>query len=153
MTLLYLAAPLFSVADRRFNRDLAAALRVRINGLQIILPQDIKPGESLKDSELMQWLFDQCIDGLTRADIVLAVFDGADADSGVCFETGWAKARGKPVIGIRTDFRDQQEFGVNLMLSRGVDSFIHRTEQDESIDALADRIANCIKEIMMSSRQ
>ena len=143
-TILYLAAPLFSVAERRFNRDLADALIARLDGIDIILPQNNKPDEDAEPIDMMQWHYDQCIAGLARADIVLAILDGPDADSGVCFETGWAKARGKPVIGIRTDFRDQQEFGVNLMLSRGVDALIHRTDLDESIDALADRIGECI---------
>lgn len=43
---------------------------------------------------------------IRRCDAVLAVLDGTDVDSGVAAEVGFAAALGKPVIGLRLDFRD-----------------------------------------------
>ena len=43
MPVLYFAAPLFSIAERGFNRSLSAALIERIPSLDIILPQDQTP--------------------------------------------------------------------------------------------------------------
>jgi nucleoside 2-deoxyribosyltransferase len=40
-----------------------------------------------------------------RADVVLAILDGPDVDSGTAAEIGWAAAHGKPVVGWRSDFR------------------------------------------------
>jgi nucleoside 2-deoxyribosyltransferase len=40
-----------------------------------------------------------------QADVVLAVLDGPDVDSGTAAEIGWAAAHGKPVVGWRSDFR------------------------------------------------
>jgi nucleoside 2-deoxyribosyltransferase len=57
---------------------------------------------------------------LLAADAVLAVLDGADVDSGVAAEVGYAVARGKTVIGLRTDDRataDSNGYVVNLQLT------------------------------------
>ena len=60
---------------------------------------------------------------LDGADAVLAVLDGADVDSGTAAEIGYAFARGKPVVGLRTDTRQTAENAattVNLQ----VESFV-----------------------------
>ena len=59
-----------------------------------------------------------CLDHLAKADVVLAILDGPDADSGTCFEAGWAVARGIPVIGLRTDWRPAEDGAANCMLTR-----------------------------------
>ncbi len=62
-------------------------------------------------------IFAQHIQALQDADIVVAVIDGADADSGTSWEMGYAYALGKRVVALRTDFRiaDHHE-RVNVML-------------------------------------
>lgn len=42
---------------------------------------------------------------LRAADVVLAILDGADVDSGVAAEIGYASGNGKPIVGLRTDQR------------------------------------------------
>ena len=42
---------------------------------------------------------------VAQSDAVVAVLDGADVDSGVACEIGYAHAMGIPVIGYRSDFR------------------------------------------------
>jgi nucleoside 2-deoxyribosyltransferase len=51
-------------------------------------------------------------------DILLAVLDGVEVDSGTASELGFAVGLGKPCYGLRTDWRDSGEFGlpVNLQL-------------------------------------
>jgi nucleoside 2-deoxyribosyltransferase len=49
------------------------------------------------------------IELLERADIVLAVLDGVDVDSGTAAEIGFAAARATPIIGLRTDQRQTGE--------------------------------------------
>lgn len=54
-----------------------------------------------------------------EADAVLAVLDGADVDSGVACEVGYAMARGKPIVGLRTDRRrsgDGTGISINLQV-------------------------------------
>lgn len=55
---------------------------------------------------------------LAEAAAVLAVLDGPDVDSGTAAEIGWAAAHGRPVIGLRTDFRlaDHEAAVVNLQV-------------------------------------
>ena len=87
-------------------------------GCTVILPQDFCLGQERSGSAHFAEVFRLCIEGVDVCDLVVAVFDGADVDAGTAFEVGYAYARGRPVIGVRTDFRPQQERGTNLMLSR-----------------------------------
>jgi nucleoside 2-deoxyribosyltransferase len=63
------------------------------------------------------------IDG---CDVVFAVLDGPDVDSGTAAEIGYAFAKGKPIVGYRGDFRlsaDNEGCVVNLQ----VEYFIHNS--------------------------
>ncbi|HEV2364168.1 MAG TPA: nucleoside 2-deoxyribosyltransferase [Caulobacteraceae bacterium] len=65
-------------------------------------------------------------DSIRACDLVLAVLDGPDVDSGVAAEIGFACALGKPVTGYRSDFRlaaDNEGGVVNLQ----VEYFIRAT--------------------------
>ena len=137
----YLAAPLFTQVERRWNRELARLLEERVEGLEVVLPQDYRVNGRFNDRRRLEELFRRCIDGVRAADVVVAILDGADADSGVAFEMGYAHASGKPIVGVRTDFRQSQERGVNLMVSRPCAGFVCRMSFDESVEGLADDVA------------
>ena len=56
---------------------------------------------------------------LRKADMLLAVLDGMEPDSGTCSELGFACALGKVCHGLRTDLRDAGDFSglpINLQL-------------------------------------
>lgn len=56
---------------------------------------------------------------IRSVDMLVAVLDGVDVDSGTAGEMGFAYGLGKPVYGLRTDFRitgDNEAAGVNLQL-------------------------------------
>jgi nucleoside 2-deoxyribosyltransferase len=58
-------------------------------------------------------------EGIQRADLLVAVLDGTDVDSGTAAEIGYAAALGKPTIGYRGDFRqagDNEGSIVNLQV-------------------------------------
>jgi nucleoside 2-deoxyribosyltransferase len=58
---------------------------------------------------------------LEKSDIIVAVIDGADADSGTAWEMGYAYAQKKQVFALRTDFRRAGMYEkVNLMLEQSV---------------------------------
>ena len=81
-------------------------------GYQVFLPQVECAG--LRDP---QAIFERCRAGLDRVDAVIAVLDGADADSGTCWECGYAFARKQPIVALRTDFRGSGDSGgFNAML-------------------------------------
>ncbi|MDJ1180664.1 nucleoside 2-deoxyribosyltransferase [Roseofilum sp. BLCC_M91] len=107
---IYLAAPLFTQAEQEFNAKLAQQLQSA--GHTVFLPQ-----EEAKNLTKTEDIFKRCLYGLDRAHLVLAILDGSDADSGTCFEVGYAYAKKLPVIGLRTDFRGTgDDWGLNLML-------------------------------------
>ena len=114
---IYLAAPLFSEAERRFNRKIAAIL-ARHN-LSVYLPQDAGDNTPGRDTGEHHEIFLANLSALQKSHIIIAVADGADADSGTAWEMGYAFANKIPVIALRTDFRmvGQQEH-VNLMLEQ-----------------------------------
>lgn len=66
---------------------------------------------------------------IDRCDIVFAVLDGVDVDSGTAAEIGYAYARDKPILGYRGDFRlsaDNEGATVNLQ----VEYFIRQSGGD-----------------------
>ena len=139
---IYLAAPLFSIAERRLNRELARALEARLPETTVTLPQDVRVGKqaSLNDRRHARAIYEQCVAAIEAADVVLAVLDGADADSGVTFEVGYARALGKRVVGLRTDFRQLQVKGLNVMLSEGCHDVLVHFSFNESLDALVEAL-------------
>ena len=142
--IVYLAAPLFSQVERRWNREFAGLLAERTPGLEVILPQDFRVRGRYNDRKRFTELFRKCIEAVRCADVVVAVLDGPDTDSGVAFEMGYAYASGVPVVGVRTDFRQSQERGVNLMCSRPCAQFVCRMSFNESIEELAAHVARKI---------
>jgi len=110
---IYFAAPLFTMAERQWNWLLAAELRKL--GHEVFLPQDNEPRDLTAEN-----IFKSDVAGIEWAEVVVAVMDGPDPDSGTCWEVGYAYAKGKPIITVRTDFRGSGEGGLapfNLMLS------------------------------------
>lgn len=123
---IYLAGPLFTQAEWLWNANLAKELRAL--NFDIILPQaTAEPMLYGKTKFSPQALFDENIAGINQADIILAVLDHADPDSGTCWECGYAFKLGKPIIGLRTDIRpggDDPAKPVNLMLSISCKEFL-----------------------------
>ncbi len=112
---IYLAAPLFSDAERAYNLEVAKLLRN--NYFDVFLPQETSEDPETRNTEEQGRIFTVNLNALKAADMVVAVIDGADADSGTSWEMGYASALGKKVIGIRTDFRRAGVHErVNLML-------------------------------------
>ena len=136
---IYLAAPLFTQTERTFNRALAARLEEELAGpgARVVLPQDFKMSGSYNDKRNFRHLFRKCLEAIDTADAMVAVLDGADADSGTAFEVGYAYARRVPVVGVRTDFRAGQDRGVNMMLSAAAGRFVFDMSFREDLDVLA----------------
>ena len=77
--------------------------------------------------------------------------NGADSDSGTCFECGYAFAKGKKIIAVRTDFRAGESGGLNAMLSYSVNLIEYFGKKDSDliiseIDELAAQIIEKINE-------
>lgn len=115
----YLAGPLFTHAELEYNRKLKEVLLN--NGFSVFLPQeDAEDSVQEHEKQNQELIFIKCVEGLDASDLVIAVLDGADVDSGTAWEAGYAYSKGKPVIGLRTDFRELSDGIVNLMIEMAI---------------------------------
>lgn len=137
---IYLAGPLFSLAERVFM----ARLRDRVEalpGLQALWPGDLFVEDDLAamGARARAHIFAGCVRGLAGCGLVVAVLDGAQVDDGTAWEIGYAHARGLTVWGLRTDFRmagDTPHSLVNCMIEcscskifRDVDELLSSLEE------------------------
>ena len=146
---IYLAGPLFSFAERDFNARLTAILRNK--GHEVWLPQ-----ESEQESMTPKEIFEKDVEGIDWAEAVVANMDGADPDSGTCWECGYAY-RKKYVIVFRTDFRVNSEMRgnqpvtpadmapYNLMLTESADVRLDLFR--ESVEQVAAKIDAALKSL------
>ena len=134
---IYLAAPLFSQVERMWNRRLAAAIQSELPAIEMILPQDFRVKGKFNDPEHFTDLYRRCVHMLEQSSALVAILDGADVDSGVAFEVGLANGKGIPVIGIRTDYRNGQAMGVNLMIANGCSEVVRQYSFGEDLSQLA----------------
>jgi nucleoside 2-deoxyribosyltransferase/predicted secreted protein len=117
---IYLAAPLFSEAQKIYNAHLAHLLSSQ--HYEVHLPQKYEDTAGSRSKNREKRIYWWNLSALTESDIVVAVIDGSDVDSGTAWEMGYATALGKRVIAIRTDFRRYSDNElVNLMLETEVD--------------------------------
>ena len=140
---IYLAGPLFTLAERTFNQQLVHEMQARHGALEIILPQDFAPTIA-EIPDFPQRMFRYSLESIDGCDGVVAILDGADADSGTCIEIGYARARGKPVIGVRTDLRASEDRGLNLMVANTCSRLILASSTSTSVEALSDEIITAL---------
>jgi nucleoside 2-deoxyribosyltransferase len=130
---IYFAGPLFSSAERDWNVTLVTALRGA--GHDVFLPQEQEPG---KDA---QGIFATDVGGIDWADGLVAIMDGADPDSGTCWEVGYAYGK-KPIVLVRTDMRrnvGSGGSGYNPMLTESATI---------RVDAMAAPIDRVVREVL-----
>ncbi len=116
---IYFAGPLFSEAERDFNIKVAKALREE--GFDVFLPQENSQVDEIPDTDekrrrLLNGFFTKDIEAIDSSDILLIVMDGRVPDEGACFELGYAYARGKICVGLKTDSRVSEMGTDNAML-------------------------------------
>jgi len=128
----YLAAPLFSEAERTYNASIAGLLRNNL--FDVFLPQETGDDSETRNKEGQVKIFADNVSALKNSDILTAVIDGADADSGTSWEMGYASALGKKIIALRTDFRRSGSHEkVNLMLEESSTVVISKEQLLEAI--------------------
>lgn len=129
---LYLAAPLFTPAEREFNERLRKLLEPYFS---VFLPQ--KDGLLLADliTELIplhkatEQIFKADIAVLDKCDVILALLDGRTIDEGVCFELGYAFALKKHCFGLQTDTRQLLPSGNNPMIDESCERIFRSVDE------------------------
>jgi nucleoside 2-deoxyribosyltransferase len=111
---IYFAGPLFTLAEKNFNRSLRDELVAL--GHEVFLPQESEVSSRVALDHLEVAREDQR--AIYKSDVLIANLDGAMVDDGTAVEVGMAIAKGKKTVGYRTDFRvsgDDPKIHVNLM--------------------------------------
>ncbi len=120
--LVYIAGPIFSQAEREFLEKMVDVLAqsAKLNPFtNFFLPH--RDGGELGKGPTRNDIFHLDIDKLNSSNIVVALLDGQDVDSGTCIELGYAYAKNKKIFGLITDFRayctnDTEPHRPNLMV-------------------------------------
>ena len=129
---IYFAGPLFTAAERDWNVVLAGGLRGA--GHEVFLPQEQEKGKSAAG------IFATDVGGIDWANCLVAIMDGADPDSGTCWEVGYAYGK-KPIVLVRTDLRRNEGSGgsgYNPMLTESA------TARVDAIAAPMDRVVHAV---------
>jgi len=127
----YIAAPLFSDAERAFNIRLAGLLEC---DFQVYLPQ--RDGILLRDLREVgedsvatrRRIYETDLAAIRACDIIIVVLDGPSIDDGASFELGYAACLGKTAIGLATDSRRVPGYFRNPMWEGALEKMFYRTE-------------------------
>lgn len=117
---IYLAAPLFSDAERTFNSNVARELQ---KWADVFLPQRDGGlmGEMIREGISPHLaacrVFKRDLVAIRAADCLIAILDGRAIDEGVAFELGVAFCHGKRCVGLQTDPRRLAFWGNNPMIT------------------------------------
>ncbi len=136
----FLAAPFFSQAEREFNSKIAGFLRGE--GFEVWMAQE-NPFISGGSEEEKRRIFEMDLSALKGCNAVVAVLDGECVDSGTAFELGYAYAIGKPIIGIKTDYRTFSPVEeLNLMIEVAV-----RLIKASTFEEMKERLLEALKDV------
>ena len=114
--IIYQAGPLFSEAEQYFHRILTA--RLREAGHTVIWPGDLLTTDEIAvANDPVSLIFTTCRAAIDRCSCMVALLDGAQVDDGTAWEIGYAYAKGLPIYGLRTDFRQAGETTHNYVNS------------------------------------
>lgn|ERR1700688_1207686 len=130
-TRIYLAAPLFSQCERWWNLQVCERLE---NQFQVYLPQRdgqlftemVRAGEAIASAK--ETVFSRDLWEIDRCDVLLIVMDGRAIDEGAAFELGYAFARSKVNIGLKTDTRTLLTMGNNPMIEQALSQIFEDVE-------------------------
>lgn len=108
---IYLAGPLFSQAERDWAGKLKALVEASFSQVQVLWPHEF-PAEG-------ENIFGVNLENLEECQLMIAILDGPQVDDGTAWEMGYFYARGRKIVGIRTDFRragEHESSIVNAMI-------------------------------------
>lgn len=101
----YLANGLFSIGERYVNELIAKEVRAAIPGIELYVPQEndvINDKNAYADSLTIARAD---LEGLKASDVLIAVIDGVEIDSGVAAEIGAFAMLNRPIVALFSDVR------------------------------------------------
>lgn len=154
MKRIYLASPLgFAASTRSYMAELIEQLSAVVTVVNpwsdTSFDADFERAHALADIKERKIAFHRINLGIgaknermiRSVDLLVAVLDGVDVDSGTAGEMGFAYGLGFPVYGLRTDWRmtgDNEAAGINLQLRYFIEQSggSYHTTVDSLIEAL-----------------
>ena len=131
----YFAGPVVTSDEVIWKWELANEILKLRPGWNIYVPQEVSETDTKE-------IFDVLKKHLIYSDVVVAILDGSDSDSGTCWEVGYAFAKELDIIGVKTDFRTTGF--MNLMLKYSVDCMIE-VDHKTTLKQLAEKIVTEIE--------
>lgn len=126
----YLANGLFSIGDRYVNELLARELRAAIPKIELYVPQEndaINDKNAYADSLAIAAAD---LNSLKESDVLIAVIDGVEIDSGVAAEIGAFSMLNRPIVALFSDVRQQGRTNakkIDALIADGTENqFIYR---------------------------
>ena len=140
---IFQSGPLFSEAERAFHRTLSACLRDA--GHDVIWGGSLLTEEQIEDADVAApgLIFSTCRDAIENCTCLVALLDGTQVDDGTAWEIGYAYAKGIPVYGLRTDFRNAGDTKcglVNSMIQGSLAGFA--SDAEKLIDILSKKYSS-----------
>ena len=132
MHTIYQAGPLFTDAECAWHRMFSE--RLRSAGYNVVWPGDLLTNAQIEaaGNKAVSLIFDSCRRAIDSCTCVVALLDGTQVDDGTAWEIGYAYAKGLPVYGIRTDFRqagDTRYSYANSMIQGSLTGFARSVEE------------------------
>ena len=117
----YYAASLFNEGERDFNLKVISMIREL--GYSTWFPQEdvgllskFIENDGMTLEQARRHIFDLNIREVQAADLVVFCLDGRVPDEGACIEAGIAWGLDKRIVALKTDFRDGEPGGNNIMI-------------------------------------
>ncbi|MEK4425227.1 nucleoside 2-deoxyribosyltransferase [Solibacillus sp. FSL K6-1523] len=101
----YLANGLFSIGDRYVNEVLAAKIREAVPTIELYVPQENAAINDKNSYANSLAIAEADLASLQVSDVLIAVIDGIEIDSGVAAEIGAFSALNRPIIALFSDVR------------------------------------------------
>lgn len=158
----YLANGLFGIGDRLLNSMIASELRKEIKGIDLYVPQE---NDEINDKSAYAGSIEIAmadVEKLKESDLLVAVIDGVEIDSGVAAEIGAFYMMGKPIFALYSDVRQQgrdNEKKIQALVDDGTENqFVYRNlfvigiikESDGGIYSTVDGLVEGVREYVAS---
>lgn len=139
---IYIASPLFSDMEKDY---IDLVIQKTCNKLKLNPFIDIY--SPIRDNNFNNWeakIYNTNMENLNHCNIMIAILDGKDVDSGTAFEIGYFEAQNKTVFGLLSDKRSYDEDdNLNLKLNTMIfGSLNYGINIFSDIDDLINRLYN-----------
>ena len=119
----FVSGPIFSEGEMWFIKQVVSAIeKLGFKAVWAFMEErELIVDKKLAGKEWTEKVYLFITGRIDKCDLVVAILDGVDVDSGTAWEIGYAVGKGKKVIGIKTDERIYaKDQSVNLMIQESV---------------------------------